>query len=257
MIGISVLLHLNNIFTLIGKIILCIFLCDTNNKVSKEKTFFKSHTYINLNYLEAKVNRKKSLSVLILGAVLLFSLFLLVKNRNSYSFLQEKENLEATGSTKLGVKIEDYNKNMAYPYDPKSGPISVLPWENEEKFRSAINDTGNLFLLAAYHTVLKDPLPGEEENVHLAAKMLAGITLEPGQVFSQNSRIGPYNEARGFKRGPTYIGSQLTTTIGGGVCKIASTLYNVAILSDLGIIERHAHGMPVPYVPHGQDATVA
>ena len=33
--------------------------------------------------------------------------------------------------------------------------------------------------------------------------------------------------------------------------------YNVAVLSNLKIIERHNHSMPVPYVPYGQDATVA
>lgn len=37
---------------------------------------------------------------------------------------------------------------------------------------------------------------------------------------------------------------------------MASTLYNVAILSNLPVVERHPHSMPVPYVPLGQDATV-
>jgi hypothetical protein len=105
--------------------------------------------------------------------------------------------------------------------------------------------------------VLKDPLPGEESNVHLAAKILSGAIVNPGEIFSQNERIGPYSESRGFQKGPTYNGSKLSTTIGGGVCKIASTLYNAAILSNLPIVERHPHGMPVPYVPYGQDATVS
>jgi vancomycin resistance protein YoaR len=87
--------------------------------------------------------------------------------------------------------------------------------------------------------------------------MLSGIVIQPGEVFSQNGKIGPYTQDRGFKKGPTYIGTKLTTTIGGGVCKIASTLYNVTILSNLKIVERSAHSMPVPYVPYGQDATVA
>lgn len=111
--------------------------------------------------------------------------------------------------------------------------------------------------MAAFCTVLRDPLPGEEQNVHLGARLLAGTVVMPGEVFSQNRAIGPYNRHRGFGEGPTYMGTQLRTTVGGGVCKIASTLYNVAILSDLHIVERHAHSMPVPYVPYGQDATVA
>ena len=138
-----------------------------------------------------------------------------------------------------------------------SGPITALPWENDEKFKNAIEKNGNLILLAAYQTVLKDPLPGEEYNVHLGANLLAGKVIKPGGIFSQNHTVGPYVESRGFKKGPTYVGTTLITTIGGGVCKIASTLYNVTILSNLEIVERHHHGMPVPYVPSGQDATVA
>jgi len=139
----------------------------------------------------------------------------------------------------------------------KSGQISVLPWESDESFKIEQDKNGTPVLMAAYRTVLKDPLPGEEYNVHLAARILAGTVVKPGQIFSQNTKIGPYTESRGFKKGPTYIGSRVATTIGGGVCKIATTLYNTAILSNLQIIERYPHSMPVPYVPYGQDATVA
>lgn len=141
--------------------------------------------------------------------------------------------------------------------DLVSGSITELPWEKDRDFIKARlrNDTN--VLLGAYRTVLKDPLPGEEYNVHLAASLLAGIVVKPGETFSQNTAIGPYTQERGFEKGPTYIGTTLTTTIGGGVCKIASTLYNVAVLSNMRIVERHNHTMPVPYVPYGQDATVS
>jgi len=139
----------------------------------------------------------------------------------------------------------------------KSGPIASFPWENDSDFIKQQQKNGLYVLMGGYQTVLKDPLPGEEYNVHLAARLLAGKIVNPGQVFSQNAAAGPYTVDRGFRKGPTYMGVKLVTTIGGGVCKIASTLYNVAILSNLQIVERHAHSMPVPYVPYGQDATVS
>lgn len=138
-----------------------------------------------------------------------------------------------------------------------SGKTTALPWENDEKFKKAQSVNGTRVLMAAYRTVLRDPLPGEEYNVHLAAQLLAGSVVKPGQIFSQNQKVGPYTKSRGFKKGPTYIGTKLKTTTGGGVCKIASTLYNVTVLSNLKVVERHAHSMPVPYVPYGQDATVS
>lgn len=141
--------------------------------------------------------------------------------------------------------------------DLVSGSADEMPWENDGEFIKARLRNNTSMLLGGYRTVLKDPLPGEEYNVHLAASLLAGIVVKPGEIFSQNVSIGPYTEEKGFEKGPTYIGTTLTETIGGGVCKIASTLYNVAVLSNLKIVERHNHSMPVPYVPYGQDATVA
>lgn len=138
-----------------------------------------------------------------------------------------------------------------------SGPVRDLPWDNNEYFLSSKEKNSTPILLAAYRTVLKDPLPGEEFNVHLAARLLAGTVIKPCEVLSQNLRLGPYTKEKGYREGPTYLGSRLVTTVGGGVCKIASTLYNVAILSNFKIVERYHHSMPVPYVPYGQDATVA
>ncbi len=138
-----------------------------------------------------------------------------------------------------------------------SGPYKEVPWTLNEKFQTALEANPVNVLKAAYRTVLHDPLPGEEYNVHLAAEMLCGILIEPGAVFSQNQSIGPYTAERGFRWGPTYANGELIKTIGGGVCKIASTLYNTAVLSNLEIVERYNHTMPVPYVPYGQDATVS
>lgn len=130
-----------------------------------------------------------------------------------------------------------------------------VPWENDPAFLETKEKYGVIFM-AAYKTVLIDPLPGEESNVKIAAEKLSGRLLMPGDIFSQNACLGPYTESEGYQMGPTYSGSKTITTIGGGVCKIASTLYNVAVLCDLPVIERHCHNMPVPYVPYGQDATV-
>ncbi|MGE5653631.1 MAG: VanW family protein [Bacillota bacterium] len=138
-----------------------------------------------------------------------------------------------------------------------SGPVAELPWQGDGRFAQASEQSGAKVLMAAYRTVLKDPLPGEEYNVHLAARFLSGTLVKPGEIFSQNRRVGPYSRARGFREGPTYSGANLIKTTGGGVCKIASTLYNVAVLANLPIVERRNHSMPVPYVPYGQDATVA
>lgn len=148
---------------------------------------------------------------------------------------------------------EDYFPEFPRMDRPHEGP---LPWEDDRDFLAALQKVGNPRLLAAYKATLKDPLPGEDYNIGLAAKRVAGTVIYPGKVYSQNRTIGPYTKERGYRPGPTYKGTSLITTVGGGVCKIASVTYNIATLCNLDIVQRYPHGMTVPYVPPGQDATV-
>lgn len=223
-----------------------------------------SLTFLTKKEWWAKTLKKRSWLFLLFTGLVSFSMLIgcFSNPGSSMNNLEEKAKTKKTGpllQERIAGKLDIVgdNTDAGNGETLKSGPVTTLPWENNDQFKKAQEQAGTKVLMAAYRTVLRDPLPGEEENVHLAARMLDGIVLNPGEIFSQNQRIGPYIEDRGFKKGPTYIGSQLTTTIGGGVCKIASTLYNVAILSNLQIVERHNHGMPVPYVPYGQDATVS
>lgn len=139
--------------------------------------------------------------------------------------------------------------------EPGSG--FPLPWEADPEFIQAQSANNTPVLLGSYQAPLKDPLPGEAFNIAHAADILKGTVVQPGELFSQNRRVGPYSGERGFREGPTYSGNRIIRTTGGGVCKIASLLYNVAILANLEIVERHPHSLTVPYVPPGQDATVA
>lgn len=152
----------------------------------------------------------------------------------------------AEGGTQALEKFKDMDK-------PYNGP---LPWEGDKKFQQARAKSGTPLLMAAFRATLHDPIMAEGYNIGLAADQLAGTVVQPDEIFSQNDAIGPYTESRGYRAGPTYAGNRLVTTVGGGVCKIATLLYNVVTFSDLKIIMRSAHSMTVPYVPPGQDATV-
>lgn len=146
----------------------------------------------------------------------------------------------------------------AQPENEPGGAVSEpLPWTAGDKLETLKLRHDTPVLIAAYCATLLDPILAEQCNIRLAADLLAGTVVPPGEIFSQNNRIGPYTKARGFKDGPMYAGSRLITSEGGGVCKIASLLYNVVILANLPVVERHPHSMTVPYVPPGQDATVA
>lgn len=94
-------------------------------------------------------------------------------------------------------------------------------------------------------------------NVGLAADSLNGTIVMPGAQFSYNEAVGPRTKARGYVMATVYNSGEVTTGIGGGICQVSSTTY--AAMRDCGLpaTERHAHSLPVHYLPTGYDATVA
>lgn len=155
----------------------------------------------------------------------------------------------------VDILLDNVNSNYDIPHI--SGNVDNFPWKNDIDFLKAKEENNTPLLMAGYCAVLKDPLPGEEYNVKLASEKINGLVVKPLETFSQNMSIGPYTKLRGYKEGASYIGGDVIMTEGGGVCKIATTLYNLAVLGNLKIEERHYHSMPINYVPYGQDATVA
>ena len=85
-------------------------------------------------------------------------------------------------------------------------------------------------------------------NLNTALGYINGSVVEPGEVFSYCSKAGPFN-----KRGYVFY----YEFVGNGVCQIATTTYNAALLGGLEIVKRYPHEKRSAYVPGGLDATVA
>lgn len=164
-----------------------------------------------------------------------------------------------TEETKEAVAevIEEENEEEEEFIPEASQQMTEFPWDEDEAFKAAQKDHDTDELIAGYTAVFDVFPPAEEENVKIASSIIQGTVLEPGENFSQNEIAGPYTEEKGYKEGDVYVSGQVMKDFGGGVCNVATTLYNAAIASDLEIVERHNHSMPVPYVPYGQDAAVA
>ncbi len=95
------------------------------------------------------------------------------------------------------------------------------------------------------------------KNIALAAHRLNGTVVEPGKTFSYYTVVGPYTAENGFGWGRAFVGDRIVPSVGGGVCQGSSTLYAALLRTGLPIVERHQHGLTVPYLPPGEDATVA
>ena len=113
------------------------------------------------------------------------------------------------------------------------------------------------YLLAQRTTNYYHASPTQAKNIQLVADRINGTVVQPGQVFSYNKIGGPYNEHNGYGWGRAFSGDRIIPSLGGGVCQGASTLYSALLRTGLQIVERHQHGLTVPYLPAGEDATVS
>lgn len=115
---------------------------------------------------------------------------------------------------------------------------------------------GNPQLLSSRTTRYNANIP-RAINVGLATDAINGTIVLPGQQFSYTNTVGPRTTARGYVEAPVYVNGEHSTGIGGGICQVSSTLY--AAMKDCGLpaTERHAHSLPVSYLPAGYDATIS
>lgn len=97
---------------------------------------------------------------------------------------------------------------------------------------------------------------GRTQTVRRAIDLIDGTLLSPGEVFSVNGAVGERTAVRGFGKGHVFVDGKMQVQLGGGMCQVATTLFNAAMLADLGIVERHQHVRTIPYADPGRDATV-
>ncbi|MGH3001856.1 MAG: VanW family protein [Gaiellaceae bacterium] len=111
--------------------------------------------------------------------------------------------------------------------------------------------------LVSYTTQMGESSSNRIHNVHLMADFIDGTVIAPGEVFSFNDVVGERTAARGFLEGQMIIGSLVLPSIGGGVCQIATTLFNDAFELGLPILARTNHNLYLAHYPLGRDATVS
>lgn len=135
---------------------------------------------------------------------------------------------------------------LAWLWNRAADPsLSLSPW-------SSVLDVARL---GAFILPLRDD-PAERANILLAAQGVDGAVIAPGAVFSFNKVVGERTPERGYQDGLMFDQGQIVRGTGGGICLVATALYNAALQAGLGVVERHAHSGVVSYAPPGCDASV-
>ncbi|MEM6799845.1 MAG: VanW family protein [Bacteroidota bacterium] len=98
-------------------------------------------------------------------------------------------------------------------------------------------------------------------NLKVASKNIQHIVIQAGEIFSFWHLVGAPISQRDFRVGRTIIGSELNTSVGGGLCQLAGIIYYLGLRAGWEILERHAHSLDLyneknRFTPLGADASV-
>jgi vancomycin resistance protein YoaR len=120
-------------------------------------------------------------------------------------------------------------------------------------------------LIGESTTAFAGAIPEKAHNIQLAAQRLNGVVVPPGGTFSFNKEVGPTTLEAGFEWGfgltsGSQGGVHTVPSVAGGICQVATTLFQPVFWSGYQIEERYWHLYWIPaYTSRGLvglDATV-
>lgn len=141
-------------------------------------------------------------------------------------------------------------------------PVSVAPAIVRAEDRSKL---GISTLIESARTNFASGLPPKKHNIQLAASRLNGVVVAPGAMFSFNKEVGSTSLDAGYQVGWGIAaggsgGHQTVPSVAGGICQVATTLFQTVFWSGYQIEERNWHLYWIPsYTSRGivgLDATV-
>ena len=111
---------------------------------------------------------------------------------------------------------------------------------------------------SGFSTSLAGRSAEQRRNATMAGQLLDNVIITSGGVFSFNELVGARDRNKGFVPAPHLNSSgTLDETPGGGICQLASTIYNAGLQAGLEVVERHPHSRAVAHVAPGRDATIS
>lgn len=100
------------------------------------------------------------------------------------------------------------------------------------------------------------PIKGEPKRLNLivGSEKINNTLLMPGDTFSYNDKLKPITAANGYVPGLAIVGASYGYTYGGGLCQLATTIFNAAFLGGMRDDEHKAHSEYFNDYPVGRDA---
>lgn len=167
-----------------------------------------------------------------------------------------KKNVKSVfvSSSKTSYKVSGINKSKRYYAKVRA----YSNYNGKKRYGEKSTVVSSYFsnVYATYSTYYVNNA-NRTTNLKIASKAISGTIINPGETFSLNKVVGPRTAAKGYKEAPVFTGGDgVENGLGGGICQVASTMFNCVLNANLTINERHQHSQRVSYVPLGRDSAI-
>ena len=92
-------------------------------------------------------------------------------------------------------------------------------------------------------------------NLKLAIGPIHDIVLKPNQMFSFLHVVGEASPKREYQKSRSVRHGRLVDTYGGGICKLASLIYQATLQLGMEIVERYNHSIDI-HIDEDSDSTL-
>ena len=169
-----------------------------------------------------------------------------------FEFVKGKEGVEVDVVNSV-YAINDF---LAQGWDGSNNEIDLVTKtvepRGDEKELAEITD-----LIGSYTTNFASSSAGRAKNVITGVSKVDGTILYPGEEFDLAKTVSPFTQENGYELAGAYQNGTVVESFGGGICQVATTLYNAVIRAELEITMRFNHSMLVHYVEPSMDAAIA
>ncbi|MEA5019647.1 MAG: VanW family protein [Gordonibacter sp.] len=177
----------------------------------------------------------------------------------------EADRIEYQASSQAGSEgtVGIDNTGNASALRPGLGqPVEVTVASGPAPTSSSFDEAFTLGLItdvASYTTSYTSGAGTENRNhnIHLVSDLLSKSIVKPGDTWSFNGVAGECNAKRGFLGAGAIIDGQYDDAVGGGICQVATTVFNAVYDSGYPVVTRHNHSLYMSSYPAGRDAAVS
>lgn len=169
--------------------------------------------------------------------------------RDNVNLKLEKDSSE---DNEINAEISEGGSNLVVSIQNGLAPQSM-------SFDEAL-DLGVVSEISTYTTdyVNSASTENRRHNIHLAADKISGSVVKAnGGRWSFNERVGEATAEAGFLGAGAIVNGELDDAVGGGICQVATTVFNSVYESGFPVITRHNHTLYIASYPAGRDAAIA